>query len=208
MAVKQTTSFKTTTNLQTGKVKSFQTTYKTSTPTNIGKGGLTALGRAGIIFITILAISVGSATIQFTTTDLIDLTPNYQVQNDFIPINDPLNNINYIQYGEDVVDNVMAFVNGFSTVGEFAYAGVYTIINFFENPVMYILNLDPEDPNLEIFNWYVKLNRVLTFGDLESATEWFENLSLGNQLLYTETLYPEIFFAARWMFYSPEELGV
>jgi hypothetical protein len=208
MAVKQTTSLKTTTNLQTGKVKSFQTTYKTSTPTNIGKGGLSVLGRAGIIFITILAVSVGTATIQFTTTDLIETTPNYQVKNDFVSIDDPLNDINYIQYGEEVVDNIMGFVNGFSAVGEFAYAGVYTIINFFENPVMYILNLEPDDPNLEVFNWYVKLNRVTTFGDLESAIEWFENLSLGNQLLYTETLYPEIFILARWMFYSPEELGV
>jgi hypothetical protein len=207
MSLKQTTSFKTTTNLQTGKVKSFQTTYKTRTPTNIGKGGLSALGRAGIIFITILAVSVGTATIQFTTIDLIETTPNYQVNNDFVPIDDPLNDINYIQYGEEVVDNVMVFVNGFAAVGEFAYAGVYTIINFFENPVMYIFNLDPEDPNLEVFNWYVKLNRVITFGDLETATEWFENLSLGNQLLYTETLYPGIFFLARWMFYSPEELG-
>jgi hypothetical protein len=207
MSVKQTTSLKTTTNLQTGKVKSFKTTSTTSTPTNIGKGGLSALGRAGIIFITMLAISIGTATIKFTTNDLIETTPNYQVKNDFVPIDDPLNDINYIQYGEEVVDNLMTFVNGFSAVGEFAYAGVYTIINFFENPVMYIFNLEPDDPNLEVFNWYVKLNRVLTFGDLESATVWFENLSLGNQLLYTETLYPDIFSLARWMFYSPEELG-
>jgi|694.fasta_scaffold75132_4 hypothetical protein len=208
MAVKQTTSLKTTTNLQTGKVKSFQTTYRTSTPTNIGKGGLSTLGRAGIIFITILAVSVGDALIQFTTADLIETTPNYQVKNDFVPIDDPLNDINYLQYGEEVVDNIMAFVNGFSAVGEFAYAGVYTVINFFENPVMYVFNLDPEDPNLEVFNWWVKLNRVITFGDLETATEWFEDLTVGNQLLYTETIYPEIFILAQWMFYSPEELGV
>ena len=207
MSVKQTTSLKTTTNLNTGSTKSFKTTYRTSTPTNVGKGGLSVLGRAGIILITMIAVSIGSATVQFTTADLIETTPNYQVKNDFIPIDDPLNDINYLQYGDQVVDNLMIFVNSFSAVGNFAYAGVYTVINFFENPVMYIFNLEPDDPNLEVFNWYVKLNRVLNFGDLEAAQEWFDNLSLGNQLLYEFTLYPEIFFAARWMFYSPEELN-
>ena len=207
MSVKQTTSLKTTTNLNTGSSKSFRTTYKTSTPTNIGKGGLSAIGRAGIIFITILSVSVGTASLQFTSADLIETTPNYQVKNDFIPIDDPLNNINYIYYGEDVLDRLMTFTNGFADVGRFAYAGVYTVINFFENPVMYVFNLDPDDPNLEVFNWYVKLNRVLTFGDLESAQEWYFDLTLGNQLLYEFTIYPEIFILARWMFYSPEELN-
>jgi hypothetical protein len=194
--------------MSTKQPTSFETSNNSTTSINVRKGGLSSLGRAGIISITILAVAVGTATTQFTTTDLTETIPNYQVKNDFVPIDDPLNDINYLQYGEEVVNNIMAFVNGFSAVGEFAYAGVYTVINFFENPVMYVFNLEPDDPNLEVFNWYVKLNRVTTFGDLESATEWFENLSLGNQLLYTETIYPEIFILARWMFYSPEELGV
>jgi hypothetical protein len=208
MSVKQTSTIKTTTNLQTGQKKSFSTTYQTRTPTNIGKGGLSAVGRFGMIAITILAVSVGTAIDQFTTADLIDNTPNYQVNNEFVSIDDPLNDINYLQFGTEVVDNLVGFAQGFSAVGEFAYAGVYTLLNFFENPVMFILSLEPDDPNLEVFNWYVKLNRVLTFGNLEDATEWFEDLSLGNQILYTETLYPGIFILARWMFYSPEELGV
>jgi len=194
--------------MSTKQPTSFETSNNSTTSINVRKGGLSSLGRAGIISITILAVAVGTATTQFTTTDLTETIPNYQVKNDFVPIDDPLNDINYLQYGEEVVDNIMAFVNGFSAVGEFAYAGVYTVINFFENPVMYVFNLEPDDPNLEVFNWYVKLNRVTTFGDLETATEWFENLSLGNQLLYIDTIYPEIFILARWMFYSPEELGV
>jgi hypothetical protein len=104
MANKQTTSFKTTTNLQTGQTKSFKTTYQTSSPTIIGKGGLSAVGRIQMIGITMIVISIGSAVDQFTLTDLEETTPNYNVQNTYIPIDDPLNNINYQQYGIGVVD--------------------------------------------------------------------------------------------------------
>ena len=104
MANKQTTSFKTTTNLQTGQTKSFKTTYQTSSPTNIGKGGLSAVGRIQMIGITMIVLSIASAVDQFTLTDLEETTPNYNVQNTYIPIDDPLNNINYQQYGAGVVD--------------------------------------------------------------------------------------------------------
>jgi len=113
MANKQTTSFKTTTNLQTGQTQSFKTTYKTSTPTNIGKGGLTAIGRLGMIAITILVLGIGTAVDNFTIEDLIETNPNYNVNNTYIPIDDPLNNVNYLQYGDEVFDRIFNEQAGF-----------------------------------------------------------------------------------------------
>jgi hypothetical protein len=204
MPTKSTTSIKTTTNLNTGKIKSFRTTYQTKTSGNFGKSGLTQLGRAGTIFITILAISVGSAVSIFTLEDLNETTPNYQVINDFVPIDDPMTDINYLEYGDGVVDNLMDFINGFSAVGEFAYAGVYTVVRFFQNPVMFVLNAEPDDPNLNVFNWQTKANRILT--NIEDAQEWYAELTLGNQLLYEMEIYPSIFILAKWMYYSPAQL--
>jgi hypothetical protein len=133
MSVKQTTSVKTTTNLNTGSIKSFKTSYKTSSPTNIGKGGLTALGRAGMITITIISVSVGSAMFQYNVNDLISITPNYNQHNVFIPIEDPLNTINYQQYGEDVISNLMLFIEPLSFIGQSAF-------NFWDNVMRLFFN--------------------------------------------------------------------
>jgi hypothetical protein len=113
MANKQTTSFKTTTNLQTGQSQSFKTTYKTSTPTNIGKGGLSAIGRLGMIAITIVVLAIGTSVDDFTIEDLVETNPNYNVQNTYIPIDDPLNNVNYLQYGDEVFDRIFNEQSGF-----------------------------------------------------------------------------------------------
>jgi hypothetical protein len=123
MANKQTTSFKTTTNLQTGQTKSFKTTYQTSTPTNIGKGGLSSVGRIQMIAISMIVISMGAAVIQFDESDLILITPNYNLNNQYVPIVDPLNNVDYQQYGEGVVDSLIGFVEFLAPFGEFAQAG-------------------------------------------------------------------------------------
>ena len=192
MATKQTTSFKTTTNLQSGQTQSFRTSYKTSTPTNIGKGGLTALGQIQMIGITIFSISVGSTLNQFTTSDLIETTPNYQVVNDFVPIDDPLNTINYIQYGEEVVSNLHSFVLGFSDFGLLVKGYWDEVVSFFE----------PEAVEDAV---YILTNFNRLFKNLEDSTELYDAMSAGDKTLYG-LFYPDIYWVVKWMYYSPAEL--
>jgi len=68
----------------------------------VASGLLTTIGQLNMIGITILVIGVGSTIDQFTTTDLQQTNPNYKQTNTYIPYDDPLNDINYIQYGEGV----------------------------------------------------------------------------------------------------------
>jgi hypothetical protein len=68
----------------------------------VAGGLLTTIGQLNMIAITILVIGVGSSVNQFTTSDLQQTNPNYKQTNTYIPYDDPLNNINYIQYGEGV----------------------------------------------------------------------------------------------------------
>lgn len=134
MATKTSSSVKTTTNLQTGSTQSFKTSYKTKTPTNIGKGGLSQLGRAGAITITIISVSVGSAMFQYNVNDLTSITPNYNQTNTFIPIENPLETINYQQYGEDVIDNLMFFIEPLSAIGQTAFGFWDQVTRFLFNP--------------------------------------------------------------------------
>jgi hypothetical protein len=192
MATKQTTSVKTTTNLQSGQTKSFRTTYRTSSPTNIGKGGLSAVGRFGMITITILSISVGSALTEFTTADLIYTTPNYQINNEFIPIEDPLNTINYISYGSGVFERVVDFAKGFSDSGLLAKSYWDYVVAIFEpdavqGAVVFLLDF----------------NRLLK--NIEDATAIYDDFSGGEKGTYN-TIYDELNWLVKWMYYSPAEL--
>lgn len=192
MATKQTTSVKTTTNLQSGQTQSFRTTYKTSTPTNIGKGGLGAIGRLGMIAITVLAISVGSALTEFSTSDLVETAPNYQLKNEFVPIDDPLNTINYVQYGEGVFDRLHEFVIGFSDFGLTAKSYWDEIIGIF----------DPEAVDAAV-NILVNFNRILT--NLQDASDIYDAMTSSDKVAYG-VIYPEILWIVKWMYYSPAEL--
>lgn len=165
--------------------------------------GLTNLASLGMIGITILAISIGGTLEQYTTSDLIETTPNYQTNNTYIPIEDPLETINYAQYGEEVFDNAYSWIQALSATGQWANAGVNTIVRFFENPVMSIFSIE-DDPNLSVFNWYVKANRILT--SIENAQAWFDQLTIGDQINYELNIYPDIFFLLKWQYYSPAEL--
>lgn len=167
------------------------------------QGGLSNLARLEMIGITILTISIGTSVSQFTTSDLIEITPNYQTNNTYIPIEDPLETINYAQYGEEVFDNAYSWIQALSATGQWASAGVNTIVRFFENPVMSIFSLE-DDPNLSVFNWYVKANRILT--TIENAQAWYDQLTIGDQINYELNIYPDIFFLLKWQYYSPAEL--
>jgi hypothetical protein len=122
MSVKTTSSLKTTTNLQTGSTKSFRTTYRTSS-TNIGKGGLSSIGRLQMIGISIIVISIGTAVVQFDRDDLIAFNPNYNLINQYQAVEDPLTHYNYISYGENVLGSLIGFVEFLEPFGEFAKAG-------------------------------------------------------------------------------------
>lgn len=192
MSTKTSSTLTTTTNLQTGQIKSFKTTSKTSSPTNIGKGGLSAVGRLGMIAITILAVSVGSAVDQFTTSDLIQTNPNYQVNNDFIPIDDPLNTINYVEYGSEVFDNLKEFWQGFSDMGMKAKNLWDKIVTFFE-----------ADSTETATNFLVDYNRLLT--NLTTAQTKYDLLSASDKLVYGH-FYSGIEWFVKWLYYSPTEL--
>lgn len=192
MSTKTSTNISTTTNLRTGQITSFKTTSKTSSPTNVGKGGLSAVGRLGMIAITILAVSVGSAVDQFSTSDLIETNPNYQVNNDFIPIEDPLNNINYVQYGSEVFDNIVAFTQGFSDMGMTAKNLWDKIVTFFE-----------ADSTETATNFLVDYNRLLT--NITTAQDKYDLLSASDKVVYAQ-FYDGIQWFVKWLYYSPAEL--
>jgi hypothetical protein len=192
MSVKQTTSVKTTTNLNTGSTKSFKTSYKTSSPTNIGKGGLSTLGRAGMITITIITISIGSSVRQFTIQDLNETTPNYQLKNQFVPIDDPLNTINYIQYGDEVFNNLWGFVQGFSAVGNSVKTYWDDVISFVESPALQTA-----------VNFLTDFNRLFT--NINDAQDIYDAMSGSNKVTYA-TFYDEITWFVKWVYYSPAEL--
>ena len=95
MATKNSSSFSITTSSSIGvdsKGKTFSKSSKTTSQTTSKRkmtrgetagGLLTALGQIQMIGITIFSISIGSTITQFTTSDLIETAPNYQVVNDF-----------------------------------------------------------------------------------------------------------------------------
>jgi hypothetical protein len=65
-------------------------------------GLLTTIGQINMIGITILTLAVGSAVNDFDITDLQATNPNYNNTNTYIPIIDPLDNVDYQQYGSEV----------------------------------------------------------------------------------------------------------
>lgn len=80
----------------------------------------TGLLRFNMVGITIFVLSTYGAINQFTINDLKITSPNYGVRNEFIPL-DP-NNVNYVQYGNGVVDNVVNFITAFGSTGTQAKA--------------------------------------------------------------------------------------
>jgi hypothetical protein len=192
MSTKTTSSVKTTTNLQTGSTQSFRTSYKTKTPTNVGTAGLSSLARLEIIGITILTISIGSSLNEFTIQDLEEISPNYQLKNQFVPIEDPLNTINYIQYGDEVFDNLISFVQGFSNVGNIVKTYWDDVISFVES-----------DELETAVNFLTDFNRLFT--NINDAQDLYDAMTGSNKVAYA-TFYDDITWFVKWVYYSPAEL--
>ena len=161
---------------------------KTLRERQLGQGALSSLFRVELIAITLFSISVGSALAEFTTEDLIETTPNYQVVNDFVPIDDPLNTINYITYGEDVFDRVVSFVQTFSDIGLAVKLHYETFISIGESvPIQAALN----------FNIFIPL---------EDAQDYYDTLTIEQQDKYAE-VYDSLTFLLNWFYYSPAQLS-
>jgi hypothetical protein len=77
------------------------------------EGGLSSIVRFEMIAITLLVIGIGTAVDDFGIEDLVETNPNYNVNNTYIPIDDPLNNVNYLQYGDEVFDRIFNEQTGF-----------------------------------------------------------------------------------------------
>jgi hypothetical protein len=95
----------------------FLSGFKTSSPTNFGQGGLSTIGRLEIIAITILVIIMSQPLNDFDKGDLEDFIPNYQLNNQYVSVDDPLNHYNYQQFGEGVIQRLYDWSVPFEQVG-------------------------------------------------------------------------------------------
>jgi hypothetical protein len=132
--------------------------YTKSTITNTRKltrgeaadGLLTTIGQLQMIGITIVVLSVGTAVGKFDIDDLIITTPNYQVNNEYVPITDPLNTVDYIAYGEDVFDKFFNPETGFIAILDDYANTANTFITYITNPFNFLRNQDSlRDDQLE-----------------------------------------------------------
>ena len=200
MATKNSSSLNVTTSSSVGvdsKGRSFSRSSKTTSETiskrkmtrgETAGGLLTGLFQIQMIGITILAISLGSALTEFTTSDLVETNPNYQLKNDFVPIEDPLNTVNYIQYGEDVFTRLNDFIIAFSDIGLAAKLYYDSLIDFVElTPIQASLNFN-------ILN------------SLEDAQDYYDTLTQEEKDKYAE-VYNSLTFLFDWFYYSPAELS-
>jgi hypothetical protein len=204
MATKNTSTFNVTTSSSVGvdaKGKTFSRSSKTTSETisrrkmtrgETAGGLLTGIFQIQMIAITILAISLGSTLTEFTTSDLVETNPNYQLTNDFVPIDDPLNTINYIQYGDDVFDRLHGFIIGFSDFG--------LLVKSYWDEVLGIFDPQAIDGALNIL---INFNRLLT--NYEDALLVYDSMTFGEQALYDD-FYDDVLWLAKWMYYSPAEL--
>lgn len=125
MANKTSQNFNVTTSSSVGvdaKGKTFSrsstTTSETITKRRLtareqAQGGLSSIVRFEMITITLLVLGIGTAVDDFTIEDLVETNPNYNVNNTYIPIDDPLNNVDYLQYGDEVFDRIFNEQSGF-----------------------------------------------------------------------------------------------
>jgi hypothetical protein len=191
MAVKQSTSIKTTTNLQTGSSQSFRTTYKTSTPGSF-------FGRIQMIGISIIVISIGTAVVQFDRDDLIAFNPNYNLVNAYQAVEDPLTHYNYIPYGENVLGSLIGFVEFLAPFGEFAQAG-WTL--FFQ-----ISSTDLNDPsqgNDSFLNTFGS-DRTLSLSQMRfsSLKAYYDELSPNEREWVLDNVNEDLFGALETGFYE------
>jgi hypothetical protein len=129
MPYKQNTNLNITTSSSIGvdsKGKTFSRSSKTTSETitrrklttgELSGGLLTTIGQIQMIGITIFVLIVSQPLNDFDKGDLEDFIPNYQINNQYVAVEDPLNHYNYQQFGEGVVDRLWAWVEPFEQLG-------------------------------------------------------------------------------------------
>jgi hypothetical protein len=121
-----------TSNVQTG-AKQFQTTSTTRRKLTRGEtagGLLTTVGQFGMITITLITLSISTALNQFDKDDLEAFLPNYDIQNSYVDVDNPLEHYNYQPFGEDVIDNILGWIIPLSVVGQTVNSFWTNTINF------------------------------------------------------------------------------
>jgi hypothetical protein len=156
----------------------------------------TLLTRANIISISIVAISLYGTINEFTTDDLVAITPNYQVENDFIPITDTTN-IDYAQFGEPVVNNLITFIQNLGSWGDFAigfwnsfatFLGLQTDQNTYNNTTTTFIQNFGETRWQDIQSLYQSNSQ---FADLSWSWDIYQDLTTTerNYLANTNPIY-------------------
>jgi hypothetical protein len=100
------------------KVASISTTRRKLSRGETAGGLLTGVSQITMIGITLITLSISTAALQFSREDLISLTPNYGVNNEYVGVENPLDHYNYQVYGEDVVDNIMNWIYPLEQTGQ------------------------------------------------------------------------------------------
>jgi hypothetical protein len=150
--------------------KSTITNTRQLTRGETASGLLTTIGQLQMIGITIVVLSVGTAVGKFDIDDLVSISPNYNVNNQYIPIDDPLNNVSYQAFGADVFDKFFHPDTGYISVLEDYADTANTFITYITNPFNFLRNNDAiRDDQLEnpTINSFVEEFGVERFNEIE-----------------------------------------
>lgn len=122
---------------------------------------------------------------------------NFDAVNGGLP--DYSQDYDFRSFSPDLSQIANDFVESLNNIGTTAYEIYDSVITFFSDP----FNLDEDIP--EPFNYITNANRLLT--TITNARAWWDSLNITEQLMYETNIYPKIFFAIKWMYYSPAELN-
>jgi hypothetical protein len=167
-----------------------------------------SLAKVSIITLTLISLLVAPSLVElvgndgsYTSSELTSWTNSNQ--DNFDAINGGLPNYSqdydFRSFSPDLSQIANDFVESLNNLGNTAYELYDAISTFFNDP----FNLDEDVP--EPFNYITNANRILT--TIANAQTWWDSLNATEQVMYEVNLYPKIFFAVKWMYYSPAELN-
>jgi hypothetical protein len=220
MAIKETTSTTLTTRVKSTDNRTQQTTNITRRKLTRGEtagGLLTGVSQISMIGITLITLSISTASLQFSKEDLISLTPNYQQNNVYNAVENPLEHYNYQVYGEDVVDNIMNWIYPLEQTGQAINTFWQTLMSFIGGQdIVDVIEGDFADTfGSDRFHYLVSISRynVSVYMRLtELEKDWVEdnadNFNLVEQNLFGNTkfyffMYDELYEIFRVFYTEP-----
>lgn len=167
-----------------------------------------SLAKISVISLTLISLLVLPSLTElvgadgsYTSSELTAWTNSNQTN--FDAVNGGLPNYNqdydFRSFSPDLSQIANDFVDSLNNIGTAAYEIYDSVVTFFSDP----FNLDEDVP--EPFNYVTNANRILT--TLANAQTWWDGLNVTEQVMYEINIYPKIFFALKWMYYSPAELN-